>query len=231
MTLQKRKVGNPPIIDAMVLFRFEAGRFSEACQTALKSVYPNRDAEFSNFLADVDHDNQNYGLFKSESKEQSIIVLPDSVVFRDGRKYKDRTTIEASIKTVWKAVDLDSIAKDICEIRFRVINKFEVKATELKEAIKILPRVVLPSERALISSMDFRLDILSELKGAAADVTVRVTAKNSEVVEVLFDIDTYLAPETPLSDFDSVSAYLLRLSELKNDVFFNNIDKPEVRFA
>lgn len=237
MNIESHKVNFPPIIDAMIMLGFRSPLAPEkraSYAEAIAALFPNR----SEVLDEIRIQHPEKGMLQGKSEvttllsknnEREVTIGDVALIYRDGRTYESREKITASLEQIWTLCSLQEKAAEIDEIRFRVINKFNI-TPKYASSLRFLPKVKLKNTSTLLAGLNTEFHIRSDFRGADAIVKARLKPLTSDSLELLLDIDTYIENEE-VTDFNSISAYLERLSEFKNDIFYGNIEDAVERFA
>jgi len=236
----EKKLKNPPISEAIVGVAFtKENKLTLAEITKLKN-----EIEKTGFIFfektykrefEIDFQEKNTAISKNNSNQNGFLLKKDNLIlFLE----KNRITLKQikQYKTYENFIQKYKILLDILikqkkliktnDIGLRYINKFDLKNERINK-YKIQP--LLGKSNNVYSLSDFRSSYkLSSAKyGLNVIINSSITAKNTNYVSIVFDIDVHKNEEIVIQQTQDILNILKVMRELKNCIFFENLDKPE----
>ncbi len=221
---------NPPIVEAIIAVTAEGldkNCYSEIIEKYLKPNYPvSENVKGTNLeIAErqiVTRQVENQHLF-SEDKKETVILDNNRLLLSDKHLYKNFDNLFEKYKRIYEAVYENCSEMKVKNVGLRCINSFmlDLKKSEY-EKFCIRPTVVFHAGG--VANFFSIVTLVSPTYAATANVTVQMSLDEEEKLNVLFDIDCNASCEGRLT-IDDVKGILLRLRNLRNEIFASNFDE------
>ena len=232
--LQKLKLKNPPIKEALISIAFShpIGIQLNDLNLFLNAIineYPNKNPQ-SEVRVKLNSDTPEKTtevtgyLLSSIDSKQHIIVNFNSISFHRVAPYESWENLIKEAKIYWKRFYLQFPDIQIHQISVRYINVMDIKFKEgegFENYLSLLPHIPdnLPK---IVEGYFLQLKIPEPIKNLFSVVTEFFTL-NQDIVEITLDVNVMKNLDNLPSDDNNLWILFEDLRVFKNDIFFNSI--------
>ncbi len=246
-SVENNKLNNPPIKQVIVGLMFEKifksiDDIIELYENSkLKEIFSKKEkTQIMSFqLGDSSKLTQDIivGLKLTNSNNSiEVLIEPNRILYVDNSKYIDYKTFISNFYNILNCFFNSSIKEfRIQEIGLRYINSFNLKNIDIGKVFYIRPTINLTNRiqgnyyayigNSLLVSNIFN----SENNKMFATVKTQYNPTNqSDLINVIFDIDTHYTLEYTLSKTEDIENKLIELKKFKNEIFFSNFENAYI---
>ena len=237
-------LNNAPINEALIQINFRGASDSNTMpklQEYLKSEFPTEEKlegiEFG-ISAGPDgvgshHKSSHRFRYSSQDKKYVVQYGKDFVCLSRLKPYETWDKFIDKFIGLWE-IFIDDVKITEFGAQLRFINEFDLPSDNFYEKLSIggnIVRTPPTSVHRAFNQFNLLKNGQAEGEQLLADVISYVEAKDSEQVNIIFDIQTSLANSSEYTDIKNLRAKLELLRDFKNELFFVNIPEAERIFS
>ncbi len=241
--IEKNKLNNPPIKQVVVGLIFESifKSFDDIVDfyenSKLKDIFSKKEKtqvmsfQFGDSLK-LTQDILVGLKLTNDNNAAEFIIEPNRILYVDKNKYKDYETFINKFYSILNCFFNSNVKElKIQEMGLRYINNFNIPNSDIGKVFYISPNIHLTCNKqtqhyAKIANSLLVSNILnSENDDIFATVKTQYNpTKQSDLINITFDIDTHLNQKYTLNKIEDIKQRLNELKNFKNKIFFSNFE-------
>ena len=167
----------------------------------------------------------------SEDRKKVLQARRNSLAFSLLKPYSNGDLLIEEYKGLWEKYTQAVSPKGIGKIGLRNINKFYLPADTYNDYLKCAPDIKMHGEAPLfIGKSALNYNVLSPTHEALGNINIMLQAKGDNRIEVIFDIDVIKHLDSVENNFNLIAKHYSSLRDLKNKLFFGNLDTDGVLY-